>query len=322
MVRSRPGRAAGLVAGVAGTTLALCASTAFATFPGADGRIAFDGDMPNCNGICTVRPDGSRVKQLTSSGSGPSWSASGRRIVFSSGRFIYTMNADGTDRTRVVRNDGYVYRWAAFSPGGGRIVYNRYRANAPSDRRGTIYTIRTDGTDKQRIFASTAMPETPGYSPGGGRIVFSGKPNHRAWGIWTIRPDGTHLRAVTTSPNSYGIHSDHYPDWSPDGKEIAFLRYTDNDPRNPFGLLKFVRPDGSGLHGNGSAGGSRYLYAPSGDRLLSASAGFGGYLSDCYDVFTEPIGGGDRTTVTDNCATYDNGGPPGFATGPSWQPLP
>jgi len=231
------------------------------------------------------------------------------------------MNADGTERTRVVSNYGYVYRSAAFSPGGGRIVYNQYRGNARPNRRGVIYTVRTDGTDKRLIFASGDFPETPTYSPSGGRIVFAGKPRDRAWGIWTIRPDGTGLRPVTTNPDSNGVHSDHYPDWSPDGSQIEFLRYTDCDPRSCSGPIKFIRPDGSGIHGNGVSGGeSRYLYAPSGDRLVSAAPGFGGYLSDCYDVFTETLAGQDRTTVTDNCANVDTAS--GFATSPSWQPLP
>lgn len=308
-------------------TTGFLVSNAYATFPGADGRIAFVGDMPGCSGICTVHPDGSGLRLLSSFGSAPSWSANGRRIVFF-GRWIHTMKADGTDRTKVPSTGGSSFPSAAFSaafsPSGGRIVYNRYRANAPPRLRGVIYAIRADGTHKRLVFAGRHVPETPGYSPNGKRIVFSGKPNHRAWGIWTIRPDGGGLRPVTTDPNSYGVGSDHYPDWRPDGKKIAFLRYTDSDPRMPSGPVKFVRPDGSGIHATGaSGGGARFLYSPSGDQLVSGA--LGGpypYLSDCGDVFTEPVGGGERTIVTDNCATYENGGPTGFASNPSWQPLP
>jgi Tol biopolymer transport system component len=316
------------VAAVAAT--AFLASNAFATFPGANGRIAFVGSgVPGCTqeryqeAICTMEPDGSGLKRLSTFGSWPSWSANGRRIVFS-GRWIHTMKADGTDKTKVASTGGNSNRSAAFSPSGGRIVYNHYRANAPQRRRGAIYTIRTDGTRKRLVFASGAIPETPGYSPDGRRIVFAGRPNHRPWGIWTIRPDGTGRRPVTTNPPSAHYccepRTDHYPDWSPDGSQIEFVRYIDCDERSCSKAVKFIRPDGSGLHGNGEVGESRYRYAPSGDRLVSQVSGPESAVPPtCSDIFTVPVVGGDRTTVTDNCVGPDFFG---FAYEPSWQPLP
>jgi hypothetical protein len=73
--------------GVAVALLATCgfwASTALATFPGANGRIAFytytsasaAGAM-----VATVEPDGGNVRYLRS-GIQPAWSANGRRIVY------------------------------------------------------------------------------------------------------------------------------------------------------------------------------------------------------------------------------------------------
>lgn len=314
------------------------ASSAFATFPGANGRIAFTGQyLPGCSGaqpphyaICTVRPDGRELMQLNSFGHDPSWSANGRRIVFLTGKAIYTMKADGSDRTRIARTTGV--QSAAFSPSGGRIVYVRYHPKAPPRRTGAIYTIRADGSRKRLIFASEDLSETPTYSPNGGRIVFAGKPTHRSWGIWTIRPDGTRPRPITTNPNRYRAGSDHYPDWSPDGSQIEFVRYNDCDERFCSGPIKFVRPDGSGLHGNDEisvpgndeSGTQRFRYAPSGDLLVSwvyeSPEGIP-YLPQCSNIFTVPVVGGGRTSVTHNCDNYPNG-PIGFASDPSWQPLP
>ncbi len=334
------------VAAVAAT--GFLASNAFATFPGANGRIAFVGDMPGCSAppaspgaICTVEPNGSGVKQLTSFGHTPSWSANGRRIAFLTRRAIDTMKADGTDRTKIAAPRTTS---AAFSPSGARIVYVEFRAT-PRRVNGAIYTIRTDGTRKRLVLASRGVrealgsrgvPETPTYSPDGSRIVFAGKPPHRSWGIWTIRPDGTGLRPVTTNPPSTDIHNprtDHFPDWSPDGRQIEFVRYTDCDDRFCSGPIKFIRPDGSGIHGNREIsvpsrdeGGTRsFRYAPSGDRLVSSATeapeGIP-YIPQCGDIFTVPVIGGSRTTVTHNCDNYLNGGPLAFASEPSWQPLP
>jgi Tol biopolymer transport system component len=325
----RPGFA-GLACCLAAAALTLCASTASATYPGANGRIAFvgrilfaDKPMPGCSTdlyeahICTMEPDGSRLKHVSSFGSRPSWSANGGRIAFSA-RWIWTMKADGTDKTKIPSTRGYRFRSPAFSPTGGRIVYDDYRPNVPPNRRGAIYTIRTDGTGKRLLFAGGAIPETPGYSPDGSRIVFAGKPNHRPWGIWTIRPDGTGLRAVTTNPR-YPAFSDRDPDWSPNGSQIVFVHTSRSDGRSPTPWpLKFVRPDGSGLHGNGEIGvdGAGYRFAPSGDILVSTA-----YDDQpdpaCGDIFTVPVVGGSRTLVTDNCANLT-----GLASQPSWQPLP
>src|SRR4051794_611576 len=93
---------------------ALGAASAQATFPGPNGRIAFE-DF-NRGQVFAVNPDGSGLAQLTHTGQRmiadfPSWSPNGERILFSKYRAdrqfgendsrIWIMSADGTDRSQV-----------------------------------------------------------------------------------------------------------------------------------------------------------------------------------------------------------------------------
>jgi TolB protein len=62
--------------------------------------------------IFTMRPDGTDVVQLTSSGNNeyPSWAPNGRQIVFQSGRgagtAIYVINANGSNLRPIIRAPG------------------------------------------------------------------------------------------------------------------------------------------------------------------------------------------------------------------------
>jgi hypothetical protein len=127
--------------------------------------------------------------------------------------------------------------------------------------------------------------------------VFSGTPpKHSVPGIWTIRPDGSDLRRVTRPHPRY--RQDRHPDWSPDGRHIVFLRcacFSGGRSPDPSPLM-FVRPDGSGLHGNGEidVNGAAYRYAPSGDLLVSHAFDTEPDPT-CGDIFTIPVVGGTRT---------------------------
>src|SRR5438552_16915659 len=97
-VRSGKGFISVLVAAIA---LVLPAS-AQATFPGANGKIAF----VRGNDVWTMNPDGSSQVDITNTPSAsedsPAWSADGKRIAYVRDRAIWTMNADGTLPTQVV----------------------------------------------------------------------------------------------------------------------------------------------------------------------------------------------------------------------------
>src|SRR2546430_119614 len=102
-----------LIAIGAAVVCLVTAGPAAATYPGANGLIAFGGARGNHLSdrvwIDTIRPDGTDIQPLAQ-GYGPSWSADGRHLLFwrwvgPEGRpprpAIFTMHADGGDLHRV-----------------------------------------------------------------------------------------------------------------------------------------------------------------------------------------------------------------------------
>jgi TolB protein len=74
------------------------------------------------------------------------------------------------------------------------------------------------------------------WSPSGAHIlVAGGRP-----GIWIMRADGTHLKALTRD------FADASPTWSSDGRKIAFVRL-DQDYGGARDAIYVMNADGGGL---------------------------------------------------------------------------
>jgi Tol biopolymer transport system component len=83
------------------------------------------------------------------------------------------------------------------------------------------------------VAAPAALASFPG---GNGKIAFV-----RDGDIWTVNPDGTGERRLTSGP-----HVDSAPDWSPDGTELLFQRDS-LPPAAPAPHVYRIRADGTGL---------------------------------------------------------------------------
>jgi Tol biopolymer transport system component len=152
---------------------------------------------------------------------------------------MFVMKADGTGTrklaTKPAQDDN-----PAWSPDGRRLAFQAETQGRNTDRNTDIYVMNADGSGLRRITREPTYDTAPSWSPNGTRIAFSSvhlqdvpaalssasapapsKGNQEGSGqsgIYTIRADGTGLRQLTHEPE------DQYPDWSPDGKTIAFGR--------------------------------------------------------------------------------------------------
>jgi Tol biopolymer transport system component len=119
-------------------------------------KIAFS----RSNDIYTVRPDGTAQTNLTNSPSSaatkldPAWSPDGTKIAFwgqaTDSAEIYTMNADGSNRTLLTNNSAYD-AYPAWSPDGTKIVFVSDRDSNDESSVGELYVMDADGSNQTRL---------------------------------------------------------------------------------------------------------------------------------------------------------------------------
>ena len=134
-----------------------------------DGKLIAFYSSRRGNDIWTMKPDGSKPRQLTRSDSldeYPSWSPDGKRLVFQTTRNgdfdVYTMNRDGRSQRSLARHPGSD-KWASWSPDGSHIAF-------VSDRDGSedVFLIRPDGSGLRNVTKTPDLEEShPAWSPTG-----------------------------------------------------------------------------------------------------------------------------------------------------------
>ena len=146
-----------------------------------------------------------------------------------------------------------------------------------------------------RISGSTLGEDQPRLSPDGKTLAFTSARSGSAE-LWLADIDGANPRQLTR----LGSRIIGYPDWSPDGKRIAFhARIADrynNEPR-----LYFVDVDGSGVAQQfgderlGALGLSQPAWSADGEHVFASTTGGGDrvFRVRIADGFAEPLFDGD-----------------------------
>jgi Tol biopolymer transport system component len=219
----------------------------------ADGsRLFFDTDWtPNVH-VWSMAPDGTDTRQVTFSDGWdgfPGISPDGATIAFDytrgdeSGGGIAIAPVDGsTPHTQLT--SGPKRGWDThpqYSPDGTLIAFQRFtRSTCPESgcgkRRdggfgGSIWIMNADGSDRRRITPPGQVWTHPQWSPDGSLLLIQsynegGRANGISSDLYTIRPDGSGLTAITRTRK--GEHS-FSGDWSPDGGRISYVHYRPGD---------------------------------------------------------------------------------------------
>jgi TolB protein len=106
----------------------------------------------------------------------------------------------------------------------GPIAYQRFAGDRDDGRTSQIYVRSTDGTER-RLTHVPGGAFAPTWSFDGTRIAFESGSTGRRHEIFTMNADGSGLRQLTRGcAATAGCASDVAPAWSPDGRQIGFLR--------------------------------------------------------------------------------------------------
>jgi Tol biopolymer transport system component len=202
-------RLARLLAVICVGGLAAGVSPALGAFPGENGKILFDsfrddGETPD---IWTMNPNGSNLVNLTANSGRASWRPDGQKIAFMSDR----ETPDNPTPPPPFPGPDF-----------------------------EIFVMNADGSNQTQITFNEFDDELPAWSPDGKKIIFQrdfDKVRGQAdYDILTMKVNGTRERNLTNSP---GVQ-DFDPDWSPNGRRIAFTSERDGDAE-----IYTMKPNGS-----------------------------------------------------------------------------
>ncbi len=199
----------------------------------------------------------------------PSWSPDGARIAFASDRTgdleIYVMPADGSGMpVRLTDNAGDDFS-PSWSPDNSRLVFVRSPAGSVSlsplrlPTAGDVYSMRSDGSDEQRLTNHPAPDLFPVWSPDGSQIAFTTQRDGN-YEIYLMAPDGSGKENLTNQ-----AAWDMGPTWSPIDDRLGFMSTRSGQPE-----WWFMNRDGTGRSEIPSVGRVYALptWAPDGSHLF------------------------------------------------------
>jgi len=190
--------------------------------------------------IFTARPDGSDLKQLTTTTGYDAETTISKdgKLVFTSMRDgdldIYTMDRNGKHVRRLTNELGYD-GGPFWSYDGKQIVYRAYHPQTEKEKSDylallkqnlihpttlEIWVMNADGSNKRQVTRNGKANFGPYFFPDGKRVIFASNmddPKGRNFDLYVINVDGTGLERITFNETFDG-----FPMFSPDGRKLVF----------------------------------------------------------------------------------------------------
>jgi Tol biopolymer transport system component len=280
-----------------------------------DGSIAF-AHVGNVGGfqIYTVTATGRGRRRLTRGNSfssfAPSYSASGKRIVFvraSKQDDLWTMSASGSEKQRLTWTKGIDETDPVWSPNGREIAF---AVDRPVSEQG-IWVEGVDGHDRSQL--TNGADSNPSWSPDGNEIAFTRSDAPTQTDSIFVVPAAGGTPTLLTSDAGY---SDFEPTWSPDGSRILFVSDRADQYQSD---LWVMNADGSNIRrvtNTPFRDEHSPAWSPDGRRIVyvgeSSSHG-----ASSYQLYVSRADGANRRIITHACGECAI-----INDDPSWQPLP
>jgi TolB protein len=220
------------------------------------------------------------------------------RIAFVRDADVYTMGPDGGDVLKLTSlgpdRSALFENWSADAR---RIVFDVASPDTPI----RIWTMDADGGHPRMLLDDPGYDDfVPSFAPDGRHVVFSRCPQVEGMGcgIYRVRTDGTHLRAITRIQLEV---SDWAPAYAPDGRTIVFGSFSRD---GVLATTYVMHADGSHIHPIGPPELQLFPgeWSPDGSRLAL-------YSNCCHpensDVFTLKPTGKGRRNLTDSPSEND-----------------
>lgn len=205
--------------------------------------------------LYVMRADGGGVRRLSNPSDGyvdgrVSWSPDGARLVFvcrvpnDSTTQLCTINVDGTGYKRLLPA-GWRGEDPAWSPDGRQIAF---AGDFPSASTLRLYIVAADGGTPRMVSPAGVIGHDyqPAWSPDGQWLAFTGTRPRPPFApgsaeVFVMRADGSGRRPLIDSMPP--VETTGTPEWSPDGRRIAFAQ---SDFRTPRVFIANV--DGTDVH--------------------------------------------------------------------------
>jgi len=177
-----------------------------------------------------IRADGSGLRQITTYGWDPAWSPDGTRLVYAGPRGLLTIALAGGDPVRLTTG-GYYDDAPAWSPDGSRIAFDR----GDGIEYPVIWLANSDGSGELGLTAylnnapSFWASWSPLWSPDGSRLAFIAHNSKSQITLFVMQADGSEVRVLDSGDYKHRSLSD----WSPDGRWIAFTKYSGSEYPRP-----------------------------------------------------------------------------------------